>query len=475
MDNLKLSNSNPLVDIPVFIRRAILGYWIIYQFFLPLVFSLNRELVFTEEVIFVLLNSLLNLLILSPIIFKFDTVGLFHPLTFPALLALARAKLQDPLSFFYVNSDDTGFLKSSLIQDFNTTVDANFKYVIFRILSILLIYAGYYLSQIRITRVYNFYTNVPITRIYLTAGVATLFFFGFFISQGGVKAYIDSWGMEGGRRQALEGITVFVSFLRTLYFIPLVWYISDPKNSIRNPIFLGSAVLFSFAGFLGSGSRTSLFNVVFLFLSAWILRNRRVPSTTIILVGLIAFLLFGTLGQLRSSVTSKKSQTDLSVLSFSKIKDNLEYAISEGAKRQGEKPYIAVFGKVPEQEDYIYGLSFASILTTYIPRVIWEDKPHTVAYYTGKKIFHVGWSIPLGSEGEVYWNFSYWGLILFFFWGRLFKIITTFFVSYYWAPGIAAVYLIFLLSGASINSLNLGSLLQQLLLIFVGLKFMKFI
>lgn len=193
-------------------------------------------------------------------------------------------------------------------------------------------------------------------------------------------------------------------------------------------------------------------------------------------MALVSVLLFGMLGRLRTSATYNGTGADWSVLSFSDAgaSQSLDYAAAENTKRKGESPPIACFAQVPDNVDFLYGKSFASILTAYIPRSIWHDKPHSGAYYCGQMLFGVWWSIPIGGVSEVYWNFGYLGIIVaYFFWGRLLGYLAVFYKKYNYAPGVATLYIIILLGTGQISSLLLAGLLQKLSLVVVTLKFMR--
>jgi hypothetical protein len=211
------------------------------------------------------------------------------------------------------------------------------------------------------------------------------------------------------------------------------------------------------------------------YLMAWVMVNRNFPIVKVIMGGFLFLILFGMLGMLRSSGTYEGKEADWNVLDQD-ASTYLSYTFSEGAKRAQEKPDLAVMRRVPEEVDYLYGQTYLYLLSTYIPRAIWPDKPHSGAYYTGYYIFNVPWGIPVGEIGEVYWNFGAIGFLFFFiFKGFVYKVFVNTFIAYHQYVAVAVLYFTFLFGGGSFASLTLADFFREIIYLFVGLKFLRLI
>jgi oligosaccharide repeat unit polymerase len=478
-NQVQTGSKNVFVDVPRVIRVIVFVYWLLYGCianFYSLVYNGNTDF---QDILFALLKSTHDFIIYLPIIIAIKNTGLLHPLLFPGLFGLVKNKAVDPFSLITdLIAPENIYESSYALSNHADVVRANYQYISMDIIAMLIFYVSILSVKFK-PRPATYNTTVNRNRLFITVSVGLMIFAGFFISQGGIKAYIDSWGLEGGRQEVIEGedLGVLAVFLRSLYFITVAWYLSAKGNSaFKNPFFIGSGIIFLFSGFLATGSRSAVFSVMVIVLTIYVFKNRRIPVKTIAITAFFALIVFGTLGRLRSSATGNGTAADWNVLDPQSFVDNLNYAIQEGAKRKAENPHIVAFAKVPQDVDYLYGKSFASVLLAWVPRSIWPDKPHTGAYYCGYDLFGVYWGIPIGGVAEIFWNFSYLGVVLIYFlWGRLTGFITAYCREFYWAPGIATLYFMFLLDGISLSSLTLSGLLQKMVLTLIGLKFMKLI
>jgi hypothetical protein len=77
--------------------------------------------------------------------------------------------------------------------------------------------------------------------------------------------------------------------------------------------------------------------------------------------------------------------------------------------------YMFLLNTVPEKIPYIYGKTYCKFLFGFIPRSFWPDKPETVDVLYFKTFFPyqytAGRSRAVSMIGEMYWNFSYIGII----------------------------------------------------------------
>ena len=89
--------------------------------------------------------------------------------------------------------------------------------------------------------------------------------------------------------------------------------------------------------------------------------------------------------------------------------------------------------EVPRNSDYVYGVYFFKPLFSWVSRDIWRDKPDSLSrYYTQQfnpRFYTVGGSEPVTFVGELYWNFSYFGVFVAFLLGVLIRRIDEYWLS----------------------------------------------
>ena len=75
-----------------------------------------------------------------------------------------------------------------------------------------------------------------------------------------------------------------------------------------------------------------------------------------------------------------------------------------------------MLAEVPNEIDFTYGKHFFKPLFSWIPREIWPTKPDTLSRYYGENLnpffYARGGSEPVTFVGELYWNFSLFGVVL---------------------------------------------------------------
>ena len=95
---------------------------------------------------------------------------------------------------------------------------------------------------------------------------------------------------------------------------------------------------------------------------------------------------------------------------------------------------IIIVEKTPIQVEYLYGNSYKILLSKFIPRLFWKNKPtDDYANYAGRRyeVLHqqdlkTSWNFPILNEA--YANFGYLGVsIIMFFLGILVRILTNLF------------------------------------------------
>jgi hypothetical protein len=78
-----------------------------------------------------------------------------------------------------------------------------------------------------------------------------------------------------------------------------------------------------------------------------------------------------------------------------------------------------VLQRIPAMQDYDYGESlFVALVSAFVPRLFWPDKPQLGGVYNMKHYLGVdlvGWSTNIGPIGEAWGNFGKWGGIIYMF------------------------------------------------------------
>ena len=427
-----------------------------------------------ENNILVLLRVISEFLIIIPIIFPIARIGILHPLVFPFFLSLAKEFGSNPLSLirsFYAQS--VTLVRSSA---FDATQGELLTLNIFdqflNIGWILSLYAGFFLlknlsvSRWRIIKPKNKQTFL------LASFVGFLICLIFFQLQGGILAWISAWGV-GGRRAAMEGFGPILRLLLALYLIPLVWFSWYGNKVFRQPLFIISFLIFTFVGFAAVGSRSSIFYAILSFLVLWVIKNKTIPFTSIALSGVLVFILFGLLGQIRSAATFTRNGFDTRRIDFS-IQGSLNYANNETEMWQGLGTDLAIYKKVPEDVGFLFGKTYVGSILFFIPRIIWPNKPHGAGYYCGKFIFGGTAGVPPSATGEAYWNFSFFGIIFLGFLNGVFMrwLSNTHFINHD-NPTWRAIYSIILTTAIVFSSIGMTGLLQKMIWVILGLKFMR--
>ena len=95
---------------------------------------------------------------------------------------------------------------------------------------------------------------------------------------------------------------------------------------------------------------------------------------------------------------------------------------------------LIIVDKTPSQIEYLYGNSYKILLSKFIPRIFWKNKPtDDYANYAGRRYqvlnqqdLNTSWNFPILNEA--YANFGYFGVaIVMFFLGILIRILSNLF------------------------------------------------
>ena len=419
---LKARSSFVFIEIPDWVYRFILVYFILFKLIKPVLLILLN--VSVEGVfVFTVLGIIYSLLLYAPILFFRNQVGFFHPLVFPLLFSILKGLIESRGIGLFTGFIDTDFVfstSSAFRGQFILSIEnLHIQSSLFDIAGIVSFYIGY----LALGNTFKGNFNIPavsLTRIPLQpltiAKWATVLSLGlvlvFFVSQGGLTNYLSSWGTS--RKEATEQFGIVISILNRAYVFPLLWFIAY-RGSLRNdPLLIATIALSLLVGYFTSGSRSSIVTSLFPFFMAWIVIHRRIPLTGPLLAGSGFFLIFGVLGKLRASVFD--GEVDWDVLTDVSIESTIQSSASEATVWANLNADLAIYRNVPEYTPFMYGEPYLGAVFFFIPRAIWPEKPHGTGYYVGRRIFGRSQAgVPPGEVGDVYYNFGVIGIFIMFF------------------------------------------------------------
>lgn len=468
--------SNPFIKIPKWLPKAILAYFLIYGVFINFFHFFREE----EQSLLILGVVILKISILFlkilPLLMPFKNIGLIHPLILPFLLGLARQIFQDPLSLIGVFFAQEVQMIDSFLFNFTSyqVVGLNIQSGIFELSWLLAFYLGYFIFKGKAIH-FKARTKFVSQSYYQFAALVGIFIFlAFLQSQGGITAWISQWGAGSSRREAFDDIGPIVRLINTLYFIPLTWFMIKGKAVIRNPVFIASFLLFLAAGFISSGSRSAVLDIIVAFLLVVLIRGGKLPYKTMFLTGAGFYLLFGLLGMIRSASTFNQGNFSWDEIDYT-TSTILEQSSTEIEKRSSLGTEIAIYHRVPDQVNYLYGNTYIGAIFFFVPRFLWNDKPHGVGYYAGRDIFNKNAGTPAPAHAEAYWNFGFLGILfLGFLNGWLVRFVAKMYLRYHRTnPGWIIVHIIIITSTVSLSSLGLTELFQRLIFVIPTLKIFK--
>jgi hypothetical protein len=405
-------------------RRALLAYYLVYQVATPVLQEIALPSSTPLAGMRLGMDILLQTLTFLPIFFYRPSYGWLHPLVFPTLYALANdivrtpAELLRPLAIGLVPREST--LQIDLLSWYSDEVVARgeLKLLAIRVLALLAYYAGYFvLARGRAAAPMQGIANQPRARRVraVAVGVAASALLGlllYLVQRGGIQAHVvEYWGGGRGESESTGGVNVAQQALDFAVVALLLWYALEPGIP-RNPFFSGAVGVALALEFLISGSRSNLFYTVVLFVVVWMLRHRRVPTGRVVVLGMMVMVLLGPMGDFRRSVT-KTGQVDWGMLTdvrgaFARTNDEIAFRASRGGG-------VPVMIRVPGEVGFLHGKSYVGGVLFFVPRMVWESKPHGVGYYNSTIIFgRGGFGLPIPGVAEAYWNFYVPGVIVIF-------------------------------------------------------------
>lgn len=472
-------DENPFIAISVSARIALALYFLFWRI-LPLCAQLTAPLDAALGVfaLTILLDILVQCLLVAPMlvgVFLGSRIGWLHPLVLPALVSIALGFLKNPqvllsplTGWFADYREITHELYSGFPPE--ALYGAQLMESAMTLLAILCLYGGFAvfrLTQRPVVPRDAHFGPVRFFALYLLFLAVVMFFLQ---QQGGILNHMTSFA--SGRFAFREVSGPFLILVEFLPYMLILWYLYRP-GSLRNPVFIALFAMACILQFVVTGSRSGMFVPLASLLAAWMMVSRKVPAVQAMLLGLLAVLLLGVLGEIRRS--GRDGEVDLSALLQFDVNEarELTEAELEGRSRGAS---VAVFIAVPTQVDHLWGRTYVAALAFWVPRLVWRDKPRSAGAHTAAMIYsgqqspvgYTGGGIPPGGVAEAYWNFSVPGVVLVYgLFGMFLRFISDWFAR---APRDAVrriVLLVALFQFPDPSTIKIVNMLQTSTMIFV--------
>jgi oligosaccharide repeat unit polymerase len=405
---------NNQVFLPTFIINSVILFYISIKIILPILNYILISQVAEFTGIRLCLDIIISTLLIYPFFYANNKFSFYHPFIILTIFEFVNELFQ---------SSDKSFRLFQLLPIYPEKIEhsalsgytqyeinfAQLKWKFLTFLSLISYYFGYFKYKkvncnIQIINFTFREFNIK-NRLYILALVYIIFFFIYTVIQGGFWGLFQLW--EGGRRQ-LEGLGPLFVLLNTGFYVLLVLYIE--YGTKKKPLYFWLMLFFSITiQFLTTGSRGGLIFQSILFFLAFIYVNKRPPLLISLFFGFISVIILGFLGQFRLAMQVAgdiDKVLDMSMLDiFFSFNEEVELRNNfiEGS--------LPVFAKVPSEVPLLWGYPYLGVLLFFVPRFIWQTKPHGTGYYNTSMIFQSGeYGIPLDSVAESYWNFHVFGV-----------------------------------------------------------------
>lgn len=473
---------NVFVSISAPWRLAIIIYVLVWTTFPPLFSQVLHGTQQQYSVLHILLVFTTKLLLLLPFLLQRLAglpIGWLHPIVFPTVVALATGLGRTPQTILYpfivwfepVHQEIFHpLLTGWSVQQLSL---AHLKMEALTLLSIVSLYAGFIIINPSVPSVRFFPPRRMAFKVFVVLGVLALAFLWLIQSGGGIVAHISSFGL--GRQRALEGEGHLVALIGFAPVALAIWYAFN-RSLLSQAWYL--ILLFSVLAmqFMTSGSRSATLTPLILLLAVWIFHNRRIPATRAIVLGVGGLIVIGLLGQIRTSSFGGEQQADFSALTNFDPAASLKEARKEIEERSRNSAALPTIALVGDQLPLLWGRTYVSALTFFVPSTIWEGKPRGAGAHAGSMVFgrqtlkeakeYEGAGIPPGAVAEAYWSFHVPGVVLIFLLFGMFKRwLANMVVRYQDEPAMIGVYLFSVFSVGSPSTVEMTAYFRNIFLI----------
>lgn len=413
---------NPFVRISGNARILIAVYFIFWRL-LPSIAGLDAHSFahagFTISIAILTLAT--ELLILLPFLMKRfagTPIGWLHPLILPTMVGVAfgllrnPASLLTPISIWFQTESVPDHILLNHWPD-SRVLAAHLKLNFINLLALVCTYAGFAMVRTRRRPKSGRQIRVDGFKLAIFFLLCLLVVVYFLQSQGGILNHMATLAYGRFRMRELSGHFLVINGF--LPYIMLLWYAYRPK-ALRSPLFLVGFVIALLLQFVVTGSRSGLLSPMALLLAVWIFHNHRVPALRGLLLGLVAILMLGTLGDIRRSGFS--GSVDFNALFEFRVSSAWEDT-QEELEARSTNTALAIAALVPDQRNFLYGNTYVAALAFWVPRSLWQGKPRGAGAHASALLFggrdtmdgYQGGGYPVSGGPEAYWNFGYLGVI----------------------------------------------------------------
>lgn len=448
------TTANPFVPISRGWLALLVTYVLLYRVLTPGL----RQVLFNSSAPLsgwrTLLDIVHQLLIFAPILFYRSRFGWLHPLILITIFGLGKSFMSDPGQLLAPLRLFQGPVQETLTHPElpeigeRAMAQAAVEHQLLSIAAMLCYYTGFFFEQkyrllaprlprLKFTRPHRV-APVALGVAGLSVAVALIYM----QQHGGIRGYLLYYFGNRTSRSAQSGSVFFV--VRMGSVACLIWY-SLKKKAVYNPLFWLAFATAVPVNFLIRGSRGSVFLVVVLFLLIWMVRKQKVPTGRAMATGLLVLLLLGVMGDFRRSA-AWEGELRWDLFTDTGFVEALSESQEEAHTRRDYTGGVPVIARVPEEVDFLNGSTYVSAMFTFVPRVVWKDKPKGAGILNGQVILKrgaEGGAVPPSTVAEAYWNFWIPGVVvLFFLFGIFHKWLARAFRRYAWTPAVWFPYLI---------------------------------
>ncbi len=470
--NKKKSQDSIFLEFPDFIRYLFLFYIVVVNIITPIYQVYINEVVYSNTYSRLFINVIYSILLYFPfILYNKKRFGLLHPFIFTSLIIFAKSLLKHhaqlvnkilesrPLFGSIYNEGLLGYNQDEL-SDYDLGVKIIFiVYLFFQ-------YIGYFLTNpkpyiyLKDKNIDSPKTVKRLIYIILVVFISALLFFEI---RGGLSNHFSSFGE--GRQKSLNGMGIIFVFFSFSNLALMIW--AAIKKEAFNSGWFWILVLFSMAiNYLSYGARSMIFEAVISLLLVWLIHYKKIPYVAISVIAIFGFFVLTVLGSLRA--TTYSGDVDWSVLTEVNIGENKAKLDEELERRDVlNAPDVVIYARGIEDFGLFYGKTYLSAILFFVPRFIWDNKPHTISYYTGTMLFNSVGGMPPSTEMEAYWNFHVFGLIFIgFIHGVMYKWIVNFYQANH-LQKTSIVLFIIALTKLEPNSLTLTHFVQRFFAVLI--------
>jgi len=259
----------------------------------------------------------------------------------------------------------------------------------------------------------------PVTRtLWLLSAVPIAAQIALIVLMGGINGYVNTLGMRVLEHRGLGPVTMLIGIfpvINVVYFT--VGLLSREAGKGWWLGYSAHGLLYVIIG-LASGSRGALLNNVVLMLMAYHYLRRRVPLTGSLVVAAGVLVAASLIGAARNGI--KMGDEGL----VTGLENHNQSTFESSHFHYGLEPLVLVYSRPPDELHL--GLTFATVFTNPIPRVIWPGKPETGGVVLTKLYTDDAWdgasNLSTGLIAESVLNFGWWiGVPFGFFliWGAM--------------------------------------------------------